>query len=662
MHRPLLSLLLGLGVMAAVEAQTPAPDAASALPVPPAMRLENVPPVPAELARRVGPYTEFRGKPFLGWHPQRQDMLLVFRPGNTPQIHRLAKPGGTLEALTDGPDPVYAAGYEPKTGAYLLFQRDTGGNEVTQVYRMDLPGRAVTQLTDANEKHSLGAWNRAENAVVLLSTQLDKTAAQGSRGAVTTEVSVLDPLKPQGRRHVASLPGGGWYGFDWSPNDRQWVAVQYKSATESEVWVMDTASGERRRLFPATDDAPPVSYDEVAWSHDGKGLFLTADREGEFKRLYYYDLASGRFTALSTSIDWDVTSLVLDRSRSRLAFIANEDGRSVLRLLDARRRKMLPPPRLPAGSVRGPAFSRDGRVLAFTLVSARAPAEPWMLDWQSGKLTRWATGDTAGLDTSAFLASEVIRWKSFDGLAISGLMTRPPARFAGPRPVLIDIHGGPEGQSVESFQGRYNYLINELGIVLIEPNVRGSRGYGKRFLSLDNGMLRENSVKDIGALLDWIKTRPELDAGRVMVAGSSYGGYMSLAIATHYPDRIRGAIDTVGISHFVTFLEKTESYRRDLRRVEYGDERDPAMRAFLDRISPLTNAHKIAKPLFVVQGRNDPRVPYQEAEQIVAKARANQAPVWYMIADDEGHGFIRKNNADYLFYAKLRFIEEYLLK
>jgi dipeptidyl aminopeptidase/acylaminoacyl peptidase len=257
----------------------------------------------------------------------------------------------------------------------------------------------------------------------------------------------------------------------------------------------------------------------------------------------------------------------------------------------------------------------------------------------------------------------VVRWKSFDGLGISGLISRAdPQRFPGRRPVLIAIHGGPEGQASVGFLGRGNYYVQELGVTILQPNVRGSSGFGKTFLAADNGMKREDSVKDIGALLDWIATQPDLDPGRVLVTGGSYGGYMSLAVAEHYADRIAGNIDIVGISHFVTFLNNTESYRRDLRRVEYGDERDPAMRAFLERISPLSNAEKIKKPMFVVQGKNDPRVPWTEAEQIVAKARANGVPVWYLRAENEGHGFQRKENADFQFYATVLFMQQTLLK
>ncbi len=197
---------------------------------------------------------------------------------------------------------------------------------------------------------------------------------------------------------------------------------------------------------------------------------------------------------------------------------------------------------------------------------------------------------------------------------------------------------------------------------MILPNVRGSAGYGKSYLLLDNGFKREDSYKDISALLDWIKTQPQLDAGRVMVSGGSYGGFMVLQVATNYPDRIRCAIDVVGISNLATFLKNTESYRRDLRRVEYGDERDPKMAAFMERIAALNNAEKITKPLFVVQGANDPRVPKSEAEQIVATLKKQKTPVWYMLGKDEGHGFAKKKNADYLFYSTVQFIRDHLLK
>jgi dipeptidyl aminopeptidase/acylaminoacyl peptidase len=283
------------------------------------------------------------------------------------------------------------------------------------------------------------------------------------------------------------------------------------------------------------------------------------------------------------------------------------------------------------------------------------------VDALTGTLTRWTESELGGLVASQLSEPRLIRWRSFDGREITGFLYPPDARFTGKRPVIINIHGGPEGQALPLFQGRSNYFLEELGVAIIYPNVRGSTGYGKSFVKLDNGMRREDSVKDIGALLDWIAAQPDLDASRVMVTGGSYGGYMTLAVATMYNDRICCAVDIVGVSNFNTFLKNTESYRRDLRRAEYGDERDPAMAAFFERIAPLNNASKITKPLFVVQGGNDPRVPRSEAEQMVARVKQNGRPVWYLMAKDEGHGFRKKPNVDYQFYATVLFVREHLV-
>jgi len=316
---------------------------------------------------------------------------------------------------------------------------------------------------------------------------------------------------------------------------------------------------------------------------------------------------------------------------------------------------------MPRGSLGRLQLHPQRHELALSLSNAQGPSQLYSLDLSSGRFEPWTRARLhPALDRAALTEQQIVRWTSFDGRSISGLLNRPPARFTGRRPVLINIHGGPESQAKVGFAGRNNHLLQTLGVAILQPNVRGSSGYGKTFLALDNGRLREDSVKDIGALLDWIATQPDLDPSRVVVAGGSYGGYMSLAVATTYPERIAGTIDVVGISNFVSFLENTESYRRDLRRAEYGDERDPAMREFLQRISPLTQASRITRPLLVVQGLNDPRVPVTEAEQIVAQVRANGSPVWYLRADNEGHGFARKENADYQFYATVLFLRQVL--
>jgi len=424
---------------------------------------------------------------------------------------------------------------------------------------------------------------------------------------------------------------------------------------------VDARTGEKTLLTPK-GGAEKIAYGGAGFSKDGKGIYLTSDEGSEFKRLAYLDLATKKRTVLTGHIDWDVESFVLSDDGSLIAFSSNEDGISVLHLLDTRTGKERPKPAIPVGTLDNLEFHKNGRDLGFTLSSNRAAADAYSLDVSTGKLERWTFSETGGLNTETFSEPELIRWKSFDGRSISGFLFRPPARFSGKRPVVVDIHGGPEAQFQPGFIGAANYTINELGVARIYPNVRGSAGYGKTFLQLDNGFKREDSYKDILALFDWIKTRPDLDADRVMVSGGSYGGFMTLAIATNYSDRIRCALDVVGISNIVTFLENTSGYRRDLRRVEYGDERDPKMREFLTRIAPNNNAARIRKPLFVVQGKNDPRVPLSESEQMVATVRKQGTPVWYLMAKDEGHGFAKKANTDYLIYATVAFMQEFLLK
>jgi len=373
------------------------------------------------------------------------------------------------------------------------------------------------------------------------------------------------------------------------------------------------------------------------------------------------DLATGSITPLTGDLAWDVEDFSIAPDGRLVAFVTNEAGISRLYLLDTRTRKYQPAAAVPVGLIGGLDWHRNGRDLGFSLSNARSPGEVFSVNVATGTLTRWASGELGGLTSETLVEPALITWESFDGLALTGFYYRAPNRFTGKRPVIINIHGGPEGQSRPGFLGNWNFYLNELGVAMIYPNVRGSTGYGKTFVKLDNGFKRMDTVKDIGALLDWIARQPELDPSRVLVTGGSYGGFMTLAVATTYNDRITCSVDVVGPSNFNTFLKNTEAYRRDLRRVEYGDERDPAMFQFQETIAPLNNAGKITKPLFVIQGGNDPRVPRTESEQMVARVTQNGSPVWYLLAKDEGHGFRKKGNVDFQFYATVMFARRYLL-
>ncbi len=621
--------------------------------------IQDVPSIPIELAEGVKKFTETMPVFMSNWHPVKREMLVGKRAGNVNQVHFLATPLAAPKQLTDFPDPVGGGSFQPSSGNYFLFFKATGGSEISQLYRYDTDSGKITPLTTDDKKRiGGGPWTTAGDRYLYTAVA---TGAASASETFKTEFYTINPADPASARLLAAFDGVGWGATDWSPDDKQLAVGQYVSVNESYLYLMDVATGEKTLLTPKEGDEK-VSYGAARFSSDGKGLYLTTDKGSEFQRLVYMDLVTKKITPLTEHINWDVSGFQLSDDGKLLAFATNEDGFFKLHVLDTATNKEIKLPKLPSGQIGGASFHKTTNELGFNVSSYQSILDVYSLDLKTNKLTHWAKTEMNGYETAGLRDPEPIRWKSFDGREISGFINRPPAKFTGKRPVIINIHGGPEGQATPGPLGRSAYLINDLGIAMIQPNVRGSSGYGKTFLQLDNGYKREDSVKDIGALLDWIAKQPNLDKDRIMVTGGSYGGYMTLAVAANYNDKIRCSLDVVGVSNFVTFLKNTETYRRDLRRVEYGDERDPAMHDFLMKISPLTNAGKITKPLFVIQGKNDPRVPYTESEQMLAAVRKNKTPVWFLMANDEGHGFSKKNNADYQFYSTILFIKEHLLK
>jgi dipeptidyl aminopeptidase/acylaminoacyl peptidase len=613
--------------------------------------VEGVPSIPASLAETAGRYGNFRTANLADWHPSERAMLISTRFGDTSQLHLVKMPGGARTQLTFFPDAVGSGRFHPNGGDYIVFSKDIGGGEWFQLYRYDAASGNVTLLTDGKSRNLRGPWSSGGDQIAYMSTR---------RTGKDTDLWVMNPADPKTDRMVAALEGGGWQPLDWSPDDKEILLREGISVNESYLWLVDVASGEKTLLTPK-GGKEKIAYGEGRFSKDGKGVYVTTDKDSEFQRLAYVELGTLKHTYLTSAIPWDVEELDLSHDGKTIAFVTNENGAGVLHLLDLASSKEKPLPKLPPGIVTNVRWHRNGRDLGFELTSAREPADAYSLDPATGKVERWTYSESEAR-TDAFPEAELVSWKSFDGKMISGYLYRPPARFAGKRPVIINIHGGPEGQSRPGFLGRNNYYLNELGVALIFPNVRGSTGYGKTFVQLDNGFKREDTYKDVAALFDWIATRADLDASRVMVTGGSYGGHMTLAISTFYSNRIKCSVDVVGISSLVTFLEHTEAYRRDLRRAEYGDERDPKMREYLEKIAPMNNIEKIRKPMFVVAGKNDPRVPVSESLQIVAALKKQGTPVWYLEGKDEGHGFRKKKNQDFQFYATVRFVEEYLLK
>jgi dipeptidyl aminopeptidase/acylaminoacyl peptidase len=621
-----------------------------------ALSTELVPEAPPELLARLQSYLNVRRASLAGWDAGGTGVYVLTQLGNVPQLHRVDQPLGMRRQLTFGSEGVDAFSPSPdpqRPGG--IASADEGGNEYTQLYWLDARGNRRL-LTDGASRNGSPVWSSDGRRLAFHSTR---------RNSRDFDLWTLDMTQPEAAPELAYEASGLWTPLDWSPKGDRLLVTHDVSETKNELFVLDPRKGLGPRIAPGAQPPAGAAHKDVAISGavfdaTGEGVFYLSDAGGEYRGLWYRDLATGKDRLLTPDTRWDYEELVISPDRQRLALALNEGGWSRLRVYDVRQQRFLPDPQLPRTVVYDLRFSRDGRQLAFTSEQARVPGDAYVLDLARNRLTRWTESETGQLDPSTFHEPRLIEYATFDGKQIPALVVEPSG--SQPHGVLISIHGGPEGQSRPRFNALVEYLVSELGLSVIQPNVRGSTGYGRSYTLLDNAERREDSVRDIGALLDWISKQPQLDGRRVAVMGGSYGGYMTLATATNYPDRIAAAIDLVGISNFVTFLESTKEYRRDLRRVEYGDERQPAMRELLERISPLTNAAKIRAPLFVVQGQNDPRVPLAEAEQIVRKVREQGREVWYMLAADEGHGFQKKENRDAFTAAAVQFLERQLVQ
>jgi len=612
---------------------------------------EGIPALPTSLVNDVKNYTEFRSASLVAWHPGKKEMLISTRFANSNQLHYVKVPGGDRKQITFFDEPIAFATFEPKKGDYFLFYKDIGGNEFAQIYRFDMSNKAITLLTDGE---------RSQNGDVEWSNKSDRIAyASTKRNGQDRDIFILNPLDPGSDKKVVENTGGGWGIVDWSPDDSKLLLQEFISVNESRLYSTDVTTGSKTRLLPEKDER--TTFIGISFSKDGKGIYLVTNKDSEFNRLAYYDIAAKKLNYISSAIPWDVEDADLSEDGTQLAFITNENGLSKLYTLTTATNKYTQIPNLPTGVIGAVKWSADSKSIGISFVAYNSSSDVFEYNIATKELVRWTESELGGIDGSTLQEPQLISWKSFDGKLISGYLYPASSKFSGKRPVIINIHGGPEGQSRPVFQGRSNYFLNELGISIIYPNVRGSTGYGKSFVDLDNGMKREESVKDIGSLIDWIAQQPSLDKDRIMITGGSYGGYMTLAVSYLFSDKIRCSLDVVGISNFNTFMKNTEAYRRDLRRVEYGDERDPKMAAYFESIAPLNQTDKIKKPLFVIQGGNDPRVPYTESIQMKDKIKQNGGTVWFLMAKDEGHGFRKKNNVDFQFYSTVEFIKQFLI-
>jgi len=609
---------------------------------------DNIPDAPAELSDALDGYLSARQATPLGWSPKGQ-LLISTRFGDVEQLHLVEQAAGERRQLTFLHEPITEAEFSPDPSrAGFFFLKDVGGNENAQLYYQRLDDPHPKLLTDGKSLNGAALWSNSGREIAFFST---------ARDGVNHDIDIVEPAAGTLPHLAVSGDDAAWYPLDWSPDDRKLLVLKYVSIGEGYLYVVEIASGQKREVDPAPGK---VGIAGAKFSRDGQGVYLISDRDSEFKKLRYVNLFTAEKAILSDHIPWDIEELAISRDGHYLAYVSNEAGASKLNVVDLRTHQDLTPPRLPApGIIDHVKFDAEGKRLVFGFSSAALPRDAYVLDLANNRLEAWTHSEAGAVDTAKFVTPRLTQFPTFDrndgrSRQEPVYVYEPAAR--GVHPVLLMLHGGPESQFRPGFDPWLQYVVNELGFAVVAPNLRGSSGYGKTYLALDNGMLRDDVVKDLGAVIVWVSSQSNLDAKHVAVAGSSYGGFLALAALANYGDRLIGGVDLAGIGDFVSFLSNTAPYRQSLRRAEYGDERDPEMRAYLRRISPLTNADRISKPLLVVHGKNDPRVPLSEAEQIVARLRSRGGDVWYLQARDEGHGFRKKQNRDAYYRTFAQFI------
>jgi dipeptidyl aminopeptidase/acylaminoacyl peptidase len=611
--------------------------------------LEGIPPVADGTRERLGRYRNARSAAVTSWLPDGS-LLIRTRFADSNQLHIVREPMGARTQLTFFPEPVTTAAASPAgPGAPIAFLRDVGGNEDYQIFLLDPESGSSEMVSDGSSRHTDLRWSHDGRRLAFSSNARDGTS---------WDIYIMELADRTTTRVMTAGAGAGYLEtLDWSGDDGRLLVRDYRSINDGRLYVVDLAKEEAREL---EDGAAVGGAGTAAFGPGDDSVYFVSERGAGLLQLRRADLATGNVEILSGDLSWNVENLDVSDDGNWLAWVYNEEGMSRLKLQNLTDGKFGKTAGLPVGRITGMGFEPNGSRLALTINGTSSPGDVFVVDPVGARSERWTASEIGGMDSSRFVEATLVRFPTFDSdsggpASIPAFLYTPPGE--GPFPVVVYIHGGPESQFRPTFSSLFQYFLAELGFAVVAPNVRGSSGYGREFVMLDDGLRREDSVRDIEALLDWIEAQPGLDQDRVVVFGGSYGGYMVLASLVHYSDRLLGGIDSVGISNFVTFLENTRDYRRDRRRLEYGDERDPEMRAFLERISPTNNAERISRPLLVIQGLNDPRVPASESEQMVTTIRENGGEVWYLLGRNEGHSFRKKQNRDRYYEIVSTFLE-----
>jgi dipeptidyl aminopeptidase/acylaminoacyl peptidase len=628
------------------------------VPVPQNVKVEGMPPIPQSIADTFSLYAQFRSAQMQAWHPTKRQIIVTTGFGSAPQLHLVDGPGRDRHQMTwlpgGGVSPnLSIPSFDPADATTLVFAYDPAGGEARSLYRYDFTtGQAVAAIP-AQIRYA-PVWARQGKWLVYDSNE---------RNGKDRDLYVVQPSDPKTKRRLAEFEGAGWSPQDWSPDGKTIVVNEVVSNSETYLWLVNVQSGERRPL--TQHDGQKMFWTFARFSADGKHVYATSDRGGDTVRVWRGDLATGAWTGVTAAAD-NVSlrgGYELSPDGAQIAVVFDRTVQDELQVFDSGSMKARTLPALTGGQITNIRWRPGSHELAFTLASIKAPGDAYSIDTSLGTVTRWTVSE-ATFNTDVLPSPEIVSWKSADGLTVSGILYKPASRFTGRRPVLVQLHGGPDVHEQIRWQGRSNYFLNEVGVALLYPNVRGSDGFGRKFVDADNGRGRDGVIKDVGAMLDWIGTRPDLDADRVVLSGGSSGGWLALEAGIVYNNRIRGIMEGAGITDFITYLEQqTNPQRQESRRAEYGDERDPQMREYLKSISPLTRASELKKPTLIFHPGKDARVPVSQAQELVSALKANNAPVWYVEFADANHDNFPTTaaNNDFMIQSWILFFQKFVL-
>ncbi|RLN01476.1 S9 family peptidase [Haloarcula sp. Atlit-7R] len=567
------------------------------------------------------------------------------------QLWSLSEPRGWPEQLTFYDDTVSFVDYSPERQE-LVFGMDEGGNERAQLYRLDNDGRVheLTGMPDA--KHRWGGWSPDGEQFAFASNRRDESVF---------DIYVQDRDATGGDAELV-WEGDGWLSVGgFSPDGERLLVSEAQSSFDQDIYVLDI---DRESLTHLTPHEGTIRYTSASWGPDGEAVYLVTDAESDTLELARLSL-EGDLDIVRSDDQWNIDGVALDKDSGRLVYSRNVDGFNQLtvgELTGPTTVETFPTPDLPGGLAGGVSWGPDAERFAVSVTGRTVNTNVFVVEAETGESEQWTAASTAGIPRETFIEPDVVRFESFDGREIPALFSLPDGAAGGTgaggdTPVIVDIHGGPESQRRPSFSGLTQYFLSR-GYAVFEPNVRGSTGYGKAYTHLDDVEKRMDSVKDLRAGVGWLHDQPAVDPDKIVAMGGSYGGFMVLAALTEYPDLWAAGVDVVGIANFVTFLENTGDWRRELREAEYGSlETD---REFLESISPINNVDRIDAPLFVLHGANDPRVPVSEAEQIAEQAAERGVPVEKLVFDDEGHGISKRQNRIEAYIAVVEFLDDHV--